>query len=106
MKIKDTFQLQNYPDAFAIGDIIDVKEQKQAAKAQTHAALVAANVLSFIAGQPPKKKYTGSPELILVTNGKVRHSRFLVALVGLNELFRLAVLGISVCCGVSRWVVI
>ena len=75
VKITETFQLQEYPNVFALGDIIDVKEQKQAAKAQAQAELVAANVLSFAAGQPPKKRYKGSFEVILVTIGKVRRLR-------------------------------
>ncbi|KIY68526.1 FAD/NAD(P)-binding domain-containing protein [Cylindrobasidium torrendii FP15055 ss-10] len=70
VKVRDTLQLPAHPDIFAVGDIIDVKEQKQAAKTGGHAAVVAANVVSFVNGQPLTKKYKGSYELILVTNGK------------------------------------
>nr|BAE66642.1 hypothetical protein [Flammulina velutipes] len=70
VKIRDTFQTQAYPDIFALGDIIDVNEQKQAGKAQAHAGMVAANVLSYVQGQPLKQKYKGSYELIVITNGK------------------------------------
>ena len=55
----------------AAGDIIDWKEQKQAAKANTHVQVVSANVVSFLEGKPYKKKYKGSPEMILIPLGKV-----------------------------------
>lgn len=54
--------------------MIDWQEQKQAAKAAKHAQIAAANILSQINGSDPKKKYTGQPELIIITNGKVRCS--------------------------------
>lgn len=71
VKIRDTFQLEAYSDIFALGDIIDVDEQKQAGKADAHAAMVSANVLSYVRGQPLNKKYKGSYEMIIITNGKV-----------------------------------
>ncbi|KAK0208923.1 hypothetical protein DFS33DRAFT_1306417 [Desarmillaria ectypa] len=69
VKIKPTLQLASYPEIFALGDILDWKEQKQAAKANAHAALISANVLSYLDGKH-LKEYKGSYELILVTNGK------------------------------------
>ncbi len=71
VKVKPTLQLVSYPEIFALGDILDWKEQKQAAKANAHAALVSANVLNYL-NSKPLKEYKGSYELILVTNGKVR----------------------------------
>ena len=63
-----------------VGDIIDWEEQKQAAKVGTHASVVAANVLSFVSGQPVKKVYGGSPELIIVPVGKVAFRSFAAVL--------------------------
>jgi len=54
--------------------VIDWQEQKQAAKAPKHAQIAAANILSQINGGAPKKSYSGQPELIVITNGKVRCS--------------------------------
>ena len=57
---------------FAVGDIIDLPEQKQAMKAMGHASVAAANVVSFVQDRPLKKAYKGSPEMILIPLGKVR----------------------------------
>jgi len=70
IKIKPTFQVKGYDNVFAGGDIIDWDEQKQAAKARTHGAVIADNVLGYLEGKP-FKEYKGSIELIALTNGKV-----------------------------------
>ncbi|KAK7687688.1 hypothetical protein QCA50_008904 [Cerrena zonata] len=70
VKVDPTLQVKGHPGVFALGDIIDWEEQKQAAKANTHAGVVAANVLSYVTGQPVKKVYGGSPELIIIPIGK------------------------------------
>ena len=49
----------------------DWNEQKQAAKAPKHAQIAAANIIAQLNGGAPKKTYSGQPELIIVTNGKV-----------------------------------
>lgn len=59
---------------FALGDIIDWPEQKQAAKTKAHADVVAANIQSYLTGQPLSKVYKGSPEMIVVPLGKASHS--------------------------------
>ena len=72
IKIEKTFQLKSYSNIYAIGDVVDWEEQKQAAKAPKHAQIAAANILAQISGGAPKKNYSGQPELIIITNGKVR----------------------------------
>ena len=74
IRIENTFQLKSHSNIYAIGDVIDWDEQKQAAKAPKHAQIAAANILSQIDGGAPKKSYSGQPELIVITNGKVRCS--------------------------------
>jgi NADH dehydrogenase FAD-containing subunit len=71
IKVTDTFQLESHPNIYAIGDVIDWSEQKQAAKAVKHADVAAANIISQVNGGSATKKYTGQPELIIITNGKV-----------------------------------
>lgn len=71
IKVTPTFQLESHTNIYAIGDVIDWPEQKQAAKAPKHAQIAAANILSQLNGGAANKKYTGQTELIIVTNGKV-----------------------------------
>lgn len=71
VKVLPTLQLKSHPSIFAIGDIVDWNEQKQAAKASGHATTITANVLSLLSGSKPQKEYKTGPEMILVTNGRV-----------------------------------
>jgi len=71
IKIENTFQVKSHPNIYAIGDVIDWEEQKQAAKAPKHAQIAAANILAQLKGGAPKTNYSGQPELIVITNGKV-----------------------------------
>lgn len=66
-----TLEVQGHPGIFALGDVIDWEEQKQAAKGTAHIAVVAPNVQSYLEGKPLKKVYNGSPEMILIPLGKV-----------------------------------
>lgn len=71
--IRVTVQLQviDHPSVFAAGDIVEWEEEKQFGKAVGQAAVVAGNIISYLARKPLKKQYTGSPEIIILTNGKV-----------------------------------
>jgi apoptosis-inducing factor 2 len=71
IKIRPTFQLESYSNIYAIGDVTNWTEQKQAGKAPKHAQIAAANILAQLSGGVPKKTYSGQPELIIITNGKV-----------------------------------
>ena len=72
VRVNEFLELRGHPGVFAVGDIIDWPEQKQAAKAMGHASVAAANVVSFVQDRPLKKAYKGSPEMILIPLGKVR----------------------------------
>ena len=58
----------------------DWEEQKQAAKAIKHAPVAAANIVAQINGGTPKTNYSGQPEMIIITNGKVGCSPLLAQL--------------------------
>jgi NADH dehydrogenase FAD-containing subunit len=74
IKIERTFQLPSHRTIYAIGDVIDWEEQKQAIKAPKHAQIAAANILAQLGGGTPKKIYSGQPENIIISNGKVGRS--------------------------------
>jgi len=69
IKVNPTLQLAKHPDIFALGDAINVVEQKQVMKASAHAGIVAGNIIAYLSGKP-LKPYKGSLEMIVVTNGK------------------------------------
>ena len=96
-----TLELPAHPGVFAVGDILDWREQKQAGKVGAHAAAAAANVVSFLDGRPQTKLYKGAPEMIVVPIGKVRGAAGRVgrADVGCRRTAR----GTSGSCGGSRW---
>ena len=72
VKVKPTLELLDHPGIWAVGDIINWKEQKQAGKVMAHNDIVAANIISYLNGQPQKKIYKGPmAEMILITLGKV-----------------------------------
>ena len=66
-----TLEVQGHPGIFALGDVIDWNEQKQAAKGGAHGAVVAKNVLAVLEGKPASALYKGSYEMIVVTYGRV-----------------------------------
>jgi len=76
VKVLPTLQLPSQQSIFALGDIIDWKEQKQAFKAGSHASIITANILSLLNGSKPQKQYKTGPEVILVTNGRVSFDAF------------------------------
>ncbi|KAH9973763.1 FAD/NAD-P-binding domain-containing protein [Lactifluus volemus] len=83
IKIKSTFQLESHSNIYAIGDVTNLTEQKQAAKAPKHAQIAAANILSQLSGEAPKQTYSGQPELIVITNGKYQGIAFIGLLWGI-----------------------
>ncbi|CAL1715396.1 unnamed protein product [Somion occarium] len=84
VKVNPTLEIVNHPGVFALGDIIDWREQKQAAKAGNgHVPVVATNIQGYIAGQPLNKIYKGSPEMILVPLGRSGGSGYIGLLWGI-----------------------
>jgi len=83
VKVNPTLQLQSHPSIFALGDIIDWNEQKQAFKANGHSSIINANILSLLSGSQPQKSYKTGPEIIVVTNGKNGGAMYLSMLWGL-----------------------
>ena len=104
IKVKPTLQLVDHPRIFAAGDVIDWREQKQAAKAGAHAKVVVQNVLNVLAGKKAALvSYQGSPELIVIINGRV--SRFCSTLCNAltHKLCRMAAWPISRSLVDSHW---
>ncbi|KAI0823945.1 FAD/NAD-P-binding domain-containing protein [Trametes gibbosa] len=83
VRVNQFLEVPGHPGVFAAGDIIDYPEQKQAAKANGHIKVVAANVVSFLQSKPLKKSYTGSPDMILIPLGKSGGAGFLGFLWGI-----------------------
>lgn len=71
VKVLPTLQLPAHPSIFALGDIIDWNEQKQAFKSYSHGSVITANILSLLSGSKAQKKYKTGTEIIIVTNGRV-----------------------------------
>ena len=72
VRVKHTLQLDDHPRIFALGDIIDWKEEKQAFKAMGHVPIVVENVMALVNGKSKFKEYKGTYEIIALTSGKVR----------------------------------
>ncbi|KAF4616351.1 hypothetical protein D9613_008616 [Agrocybe pediades] len=85
VKVSTTLQLEQHPNIFALGDIIDWPEAKQLTKISIgHAPVVVANVMSYLDGKVPKKVYTKSAEIMSVSNGKTGGASYLGLLWGIT----------------------
>ncbi|KAG8966180.1 hypothetical protein FRC03_012370 [Tulasnella sp. 419] len=72
VKVLSTLQVplsNGKTNVFAIGDIIEWKEQKQVAKISTHSSVLIANLLSAIKGSKGTKEYKGFMEGIAMPFG-------------------------------------
>ncbi|KAK9377873.1 uncharacterized protein V1513DRAFT_456032 [Lipomyces chichibuensis] len=70
IRVTPTFQLESDSSVMAIGDLTNVKEVKQAAKAPGTIAVAAPNIVSLAKGQEPLKTYGGATEMIALAMGK------------------------------------
>ena len=71
MKVKSSMQVQGYSRIYAMGDLIEWKEQKQIMKTYGHAAAIGVNILEAVEGRKAKKEYGGSSEMISISIGPV-----------------------------------
>lgn len=81
--VSPQLQVINHPSVFAAGDIVEWEEEKQYAKTVGQAAVVAKNITSYLADKPLKKQYSGSPEIIILANGKSSGAAYLPYMRGL-----------------------
>ncbi|EDR06302.1 uncharacterized protein LACBIDRAFT_294694 [Laccaria bicolor S238N-H82] len=84
VKVLPTLQLPSHPRILAGGDIIEWKEQKQAAKYPAHASVIAKNAFALLEKNQLKAKYAGSPELIAISFGKNGGASYLGLLWGVT----------------------
>jgi NADH dehydrogenase FAD-containing subunit len=70
--VEPTLLAKGRKDVFAVGDITDIKEEKQSAKHGAHVATVVPNILAVLENKAPSKNYGGATEIMVLTNGKVR----------------------------------
>jgi hypothetical protein len=72
--MQPTLQLESHSSIWAVGDILDFPEGKRAAKAKGQFSVLIPNLLAFLRDRDARltKKYTPSPENIILTNGAVR----------------------------------
>jgi len=71
VNVKPTLQVNGYDNIFALGDMIEWKEQKQIGKISFgHLGVVVPNIMDVANGAAPKKIYKGTMELIFIAIGK------------------------------------
>jgi len=87
VRVTPQLQVIGHPSVFAAGDIMDWPEEKQFGKTIDQAPVVAENMVSYLADKPLKKKYSGAPEAIFLTNGKVRVSALFFS-INVSDRFR------------------
>jgi NADH dehydrogenase FAD-containing subunit len=71
VQVESTLQVRGHPTIFAAGDITNMPEAKQLAKTPGHAAVVVANIMSYLKEEQPRKECKPGKEMIIVSNGRV-----------------------------------
>lgn len=84
VKTLPTLEVAGHPGVFALGDILEWPEQKQAGKVAFHAGVVAPNLVSFLGGKPQKKVYKGTFEGIIIPIGKLHGALYFDILWGIT----------------------
>ena len=64
VRVLPTFQLGAHPRVYAAGDVVEWREQKQAAKIPGHVDVVVKNVLAALEGRTVGAVYKGAYEII------------------------------------------
>lgn len=72
VKVNSRFQVAAHPSIFVVGDLADLPEQKQAAKAGGHVSVAVSNIVALAHDQALSvaTEYKAPKELILVTVGR------------------------------------
>eukprot|EP01119_Soliformovum_irregulare_P023989 TRINITY_DN8502_c0_g1_i1.p1 TRINITY_DN8502_c0_g1~~TRINITY_DN8502_c0_g1_i1.p1 ORF type:complete len:353 (-),score=84.97 TRINITY_DN8502_c0_g1_i1:56-1114(-) len=67
LKVTDTFQVQDSPNIFAIGDICNIQQEKTSIAGGDHAAVASHNILQLINGKTKLKEYKppASPMIVV-----------------------------------------
>jgi apoptosis-inducing factor 2 len=71
IRVSSTMQVFNYPRIFAGGDAIEWDEQKQVTKYGAHASVIVENIVALLQKKQPSALYSGSYELISISNGRI-----------------------------------
>ncbi|GAB5588392.1 hypothetical protein Unana1_03292 [Umbelopsis nana] len=67
IRVRKTLQLQGHDNVFAVGDVSNVKENKQAAWTSKHAAILANNISALI-NNAPLKDYSPQTTLVMLAS--------------------------------------
>jgi NADH dehydrogenase FAD-containing subunit len=95
VKVNKYLQMNNHPTWFAIGDIIDLKEEKLAQNAEMHAKVVFNNIVSLDKGKVLESYsvgdrsviiYLGSKNFIVIKNNQVLDNYVMSSLKNLVDL--------------------
>jgi len=65
LKVDDYLQLEGYPNIFVGGDISNVKEEKNARKAELHAKIIAKNIKRLLKQKPLIKYKSGRSPMVI-----------------------------------------
>ncbi|KAF8201383.1 hypothetical protein BJ912DRAFT_843556 [Pholiota molesta] len=84
VQVESTLQVRGHPTIFAAGDITNMLEAKQLAKTPGHAAVVVANIMSYLKEEQPRKECKPGKEMIIVSNGRNGGAAYLGVLWGLR----------------------
>lgn len=69
IRVLPTLQVADHPNAYAVGDITDVRESKRADAARSQARVVVANIVSQIGGEEPEAVYQPRRDWIVLPLG-------------------------------------
>jgi apoptosis-inducing factor 2 len=65
VKVNKSLQIEGYENIFAMGDILDINEEKLAQNADKHAHIVLENISKVITGEKLSEYFTGTRPMLL-----------------------------------------